>query len=220
MSSIIGDPHRLDCPPWDESSSLEADEGSSVSCGALWEDQQPWPAWSSSPPPDLSNGRASRLQALSVHKDCLHEPGDHTKDESITVLSPHDDNPREAIEKDPHVPEGAMRCNDHHRSCVPRRNSAFHFRPTTRDHRHHHPGNGNIESLEDCPVTAIQRLVFLHSQQAYPGSDPGEDEEGGEDDDAKGGEGDQAHHPLPVKGQGPARKGGNTRFPHLKQSSF
>ena len=123
-------------------------------------------------------------------------PGDGTKDESITVLSPHDDNPRVAIEKDPHVPEGAgkdwirssrrppihnvfncVRDQENHHlwgamttigavslNCKiivknirkadlmifckffllvidgsPRRNSAFHFRPTTRDHCHHHP---------------------------------------------------------------------------------
>ena len=42
----------------------------------------------------------------------------------------------------------------------------------------------------------------------YPGVDPDKDEEGGEEEDAKGGEGGQAHHLLPVKGrQGPAREG-------------
>ena len=40
-----------------------------------------------------------------------------------------------------------------------------------------------------------------------PGDGPGEDDEGGEEGDAKGGQGDQAHHPLPVEGQDPARKG-------------
>ena len=35
----------------------------------------PWPAWVSRPPPDLRDGRASRLGALPVNKDCLHEPG-------------------------------------------------------------------------------------------------------------------------------------------------
>ena len=44
----------------------------------------------------------------------------------------------------------------------------------------------------------------------YPGVDPDKDEEGDEEEDAKGGEGGQAHHLLPVKGgQGLAREGGN-----------
>ena len=44
----------------------------------------------------------------------------------------------------------------------------------------------------------------------YPGGEPEEGEEGDEEEDAKGGQGDQAHHPLPVKGrQGPARERGD-----------
>ena len=53
----------------------------------------------------------------------------------------------------------------------------------------------------------------------YPGVEPGKEEEEGEDDDADGGEGDQAHHPLPVKGDGVTREGINiTWFFHLSRS--
>ena len=43
-------------------------------------------------------------------------------------------------------------------------------------------------------------MASLSKVITYPGVDPGKDDEGGEEDDAKGGEGDQAHHLLPVKG--------------------
>ena len=53
----------------------------------------------------------------------------------------------------------------------------------------------------------------------YPGVEPGKEEEEGEDDDADGGEGDQAHHPLPVKGDGVTREGINIPwFFHLSRS--
>ena len=47
----------------------------------------------------------------------------------------------------------------------------------------------------------------------YSGGDPDKDEEGDEEEDAKGGEGGHAHHLLPVKGgQGPAREWGDASF--------
>ena len=46
----------------------------------------------------------------------------------------------------------------------------------------------------------------------YPGVDPGEDEEGGEDDDAKGDQDQEAHAPLQVEGQGAATEGGTCSF--------
>ena len=28
------------------------------------------------------------------------------------------------------------------------------------------PGNNNVDSLKDCPVTALHWLIFIHPQQA------------------------------------------------------
>ena len=98
---------------------------------------------------------------------------------------------------------------------------------------HNVPSNGNGKSLENRSVTAFHWLVFLHSYQActrdkatmskacwkkltYPGAEPGEEEEGGEDDDADGGEGDQANHLPPAKGEIFSREWGNAcSFRHL-----
>ena len=55
-----------------------------------------------------------------------------------------------------------------------------------------------------------QNTLFWNCEKVitYPGADPGEDEEGGEDDDAKGDQGQEAHAPLQVEGgQGAATEG-------------
>ena len=59
-----------------------------------------------------------------------------------------------------------------------------------------------------------QKLV--EKKLTYPGAEPGEEEEGGEDDDADGGEGDQANHLPPAKGEIFSREWGNAcSFRHL-----
>ena len=58
--------------------------------------------------------------------------------------------------------------------------------------------------------------MILESEKVitYSGVKPGDDEEGGEDDDAQGRHGQETQAPLQVEGEGPSRERGNRRNCH------